>query len=241
MIPINNRNIKFNQKLSKRVKIEAMARLPSQFGNFTIIAISDLVEKKEHAVLVKGNVWNENDVPTRIHSECLTGDAFGSLKCDCREQLILSLRYIENHGGILIYLRQEGRGIGFINKIKAYSLQDEGLDTVEANIALGFKVDLRKYDVAAEVLKILGVNSIQLLTNNPDKMKQLRKLGIKITRRIPLIAEPNEFNYRYLLVKKQKSGHLIDENIFAPLGIEQQETIFWKDSDDKNTKNTGGK
>ncbi len=228
MIPMKN-HIKFDQNRSERVKIESIANLPTQFGKFYIIAISDQVERKEHAVLLKKAVWNEENVPTRIHSECLTGDAFGSLKCDCREQLILSLKYIEKHGGILIYLRQEGRGIGFINKIKAYSLQDQGLDTVEANLALGFKSDLRKYDVAAEVLKILGVKSIQLLTNNPDKIKQLKQLGIKITSRIPLIAKPNEFNYRYLIAKKEKSGHLIDETILAPITIEQHELLQWKE------------
>ncbi len=234
MIP-TTKTIRYDQKKSNRVKIEAIATLPTQFGKFFIIAISDQLEKKEHAVLLKKDVWNEENVPTRIHSECLTGDAFGSLKCDCREQLILSLKYLEKHGGILIYLRQEGRGIGFINKIKAYSLQDQGLDTVEANLALGFRSDLRKYDVAAEVLKILGVKSIQLLTNNPDKINQLKKLGITITNRIPLIAEPNEFNYRYLLVKKEKSGHFLDDLVLAPIMIEQHETIRWKK--EENSKN----
>jgi len=150
-------------------------------------------------------------VPVRLHSECLTGDVMGSLRCDCRDQLEKSLRFIEEHGtGVLVYLRQEGRGIGLMNKIRAYSLQEKGYDTVEANQRLGFENDLRDYDLAVRILKALEVKSVALITNNPAKIAALAKGGILVSRRIPLVVRPNRFNARYLKTKRSKLGHLPD-------------------------------
>jgi len=193
------------------VRIEAIAELPSRFGDFQIIAFSNTRDFKEHIAVVKGNVLDGEHVPVRLHSECLTGDVVGSLRCDCRDQLEAALRMIgKMETGIVLYLRQEGRGIGLINKIRAYSLQDQGLDTVEANEALGFRDDERDYAVAAHMLMSLHVRSIRLITNNPKKMKQLSELGIYITDRIPHIMEPNDYNRFYLETKAAKSGHWID-------------------------------
>lgn len=188
----------------------ASAHFPTRFGDFTIHAFSDK-EGKEHLALVKGDVAGKDNVPVRIHSECLTGDSLGSLRCDCRDQLEYSLTYLGNQEiGIFLYLRQEGRGIGLGNKIKAYQLQDAGLDTVEANIHLGFDEDLRDYTVAADMLRLLGVHSVMLLTNNPAKLDDLKKNGITITGRIPVIVKPNKYNTGYLKTKEKKMNHLLD-------------------------------
>ena len=193
------------------VRIVAMAELPSRFGDFHIVAFENNRDGKEHVAITKGDVIGAKDVPVRLHSECLTGDVVGSLRCDCRDQLETALKAIgQMDKGILLYLRQEGRGIGLINKIRAYSLQDQGLDTVEANLALGFRDDERDYAVAAHMLMSLKLKSIQLITNNPKKMQQLKDNGILITDRIPHIMEPNEYNRFYLETKAAKSGHWID-------------------------------
>src|SRR5713226_3368924 len=193
------------------VKIVAIADLPSRFGDFHVVAFWNNRDGKEHAAFVHGDACFADDVPVRLHSECLTGDAIGSLRCDCRDQLETALRAIgQMERGILLYLRQEGRGIGFINKIRAYGLQDHGYDTVEANIALGFRDDEREYSVAAHMLDSLKVKSIRLMTNNPRKIADLTAHGIKITDRIPLIIPPNPHNRFYLETKATKSGHLID-------------------------------
>jgi GTP cyclohydrolase II len=193
------------------VRIEAIAALPSRFGDFQIVAFSNTRDQKEHVAIIRGNVLDGQDVPVRLHSECLTGDVIGSLRCDCRDQLETALRMIGRmERGIVLYLRQEGRGIGLVNKIRAYSLQDQGLDTVEANQALGFRDDERDYAVAAHMLMSLHVRSIRLITNNPRKMEQLRALGITINDRIPHIMEPTEHNRFYLETKASKSGHWID-------------------------------
>lgn len=185
----------------------AQASLPTQFGKFQIVAFSDK-GGKEHAALVKGEVIGAEGVLVRVHSECLTGDAFGSVKCDCRAQLEKSLELISKApAGALIYLRQEGRGIGLVNKIRAYELQDGGLDTVEANRALGFHDDERDYSTAASILKCMGVKSIDLLTNNQEKVDSLEKSGIKIRKRVPLLTSPTPENSNYLKVKKEKMGH----------------------------------
>lgn len=193
------------------VRVVAMAELPTRYGDFHIIAFENNRDGKDHVAIVKGDVIGANHVPVRLHSECLTGDALGSLRCDCRDQLEASLRMIGGmERGMVLYLRQEGRGIGLVNKIRAYSLQDQGLDTVEANHALGFRDDERDYAVAAHMLMSLKIESVRLITNNPKKIQQLTDYGIEVSDRIPHIMEPNEYNRFYLETKAAKSGHLID-------------------------------
>ncbi|HMV66318.1 MAG TPA: GTP cyclohydrolase II [Myxococcota bacterium] len=191
------------------VRFAAEARLPSRFGGFRVVAF-DSVDGKEHAAILHGDVRDARDVPIRLHSECFTGDVMGSLKCDCRDQLEAALNLVASRElGAVLYLRQEGRGIGLANKIRAYALQDAGLDTVEANHALGFQDDERRYDVAAQMVRELGIRSVQLITNNPKKVEGLRALGIDVTGRIPLQMEPNPHNRFYLETKKAKSGHML--------------------------------
>jgi len=193
------------------VRLVAMAELPTRFGDFHIVAFENNRDGKEHVAITKGDVIGASDVPVRLHSECLTGDAIGSLRCDCRDQLEAALTAIgQMERGIVLYLRQEGRGIGLANKVRAYNLQDDGLDTVEANLALGFRDDERDYAVAAHMLMSLKVESIKLMTNNPKKIAQLTQYGIKVTDRIPHIMQPNDHNRFYLETKATKSGHLID-------------------------------
>jgi GTP cyclohydrolase II len=193
------------------VRIAAIADLPSRFGEFHVVAFYNNRDGKEHAAFVHGDVCGGENVPVRLHSECLTGDAIGSLRCDCRDQLEAALRQIgQLDNGILLYLRQEGRGIGFTNKIRAYGLQDHGYDTVDANLALGFRDDEREYAVAAHMLESLKVKSIRLMTNNPRKLSSLTQHGIPVAERIPLIIPPNPYNEFYLRTKAEKSGHLID-------------------------------
>lgn len=193
------------------VRIAAIADLPSRFGDFQAVVFYNNRDDKEHAAFVHGDVCGAEDVPVRVHSECLTGDAIGSLRCDCRDQLETALQEIgKMERGILLYLRQEGRGIGLVNKIRAYGLQDHGLDTVEANVALGFRDDEREYSTAAHMLESLKVSSIRLLTNNPRKIEDLTKNGTIVNGRIPLIIPPNPYNHFYLETKALKSGHLID-------------------------------
>ena len=193
------------------VRVVAMAELPTRFGDFHIIAFENNRDGKEHVAITKGDVIGAENLPVRLHSECLTGDALGSLRCDCRDQLESSLIAINNmEKGMVLYLRQEGRGIGLINKIRAYSLQDQGLDTVEANLALGFRDDERDYAVAAHMLMSLKIESIQLMTNNPKKIAQLTQYGIQVNGRIPHIMPSNEHNRFYLETKAAKSGHMID-------------------------------
>jgi GTP cyclohydrolase II len=193
------------------VRVVAMAELPTRFGEFHIVAFENNRDGKEHVAITHGDVIGASDVPVRLHSECLTGDVMGSLRCDCRDQLESALKKIGRmERGMVLYLRQEGRGIGLINKIRAYSLQDAGLDTVEANLALGFRDDERDYAVAAHMLMSLKIESVQLMTNNLKKIDQMRQYGIRVNGRIPHIMEPNEYNRFYLETKAIKSGHLID-------------------------------
>jgi GTP cyclohydrolase II len=192
------------------VKVVAVADLPSRFGSFRIVAFYSR-DGKEHVAFVRGDILSAEDVPTRLHSECVTGDAMGSLRCDCRDQLEMALRKLGAlKQGLLVYLRQEGRGIGLVNKIRAYALQDRGLDTVEANRALGFRDDERDYAVAAHMIRSLKVGSIRLMTNNPSKIQQLKALGVNVTGRIPHVIPPNRHNRFYLETKARRSGHWID-------------------------------
>jgi GTP cyclohydrolase II len=193
------------------VKVDAVADLPSRFGKFRIVAFWNNRDGKEHVAMVHGDVMGTENLPTRLHSECLTGDAMGSLRCDCREQLEVALRTLGSmERGLVLYMRQEGRGIGLINKVRAYALQDRGLDTVEANLALGFRDDERDYAVAAHMLVSLNIGSIRLMTNNPNKIRQLEQHGIKVTGRIPHVMPANEHNRFYLETKAARSGHHID-------------------------------
>src|SRR5437867_1528551 len=192
------------------VRVEAVAQLPSRFGRFHIIAFWNNRDGKEHIAMVHRDVMGAEDVPTRLHSECLTGDAMGSLRCDCRDQLEVALHRIGSmERGLVLYMRQEGRGIGLVNKVRAYALQDRGLDTVDANLALGFRDDERDYAVAAHMLASLNVASIRLMTNNPKKIHELEKLGMKVSGRIPHVIPATESNHFYLETKATRSGHLI--------------------------------
>lgn len=193
------------------VRIISFAELPTRVGHFRIVAFWNNRDAKEHIAMVHGNVVGASEVPTRLHSECLTGDVMGSLRCDCRDQLQEGLRKIQSmECGILLYLRQEGRGIGLTNKIRAYALQDQGLDTVDANIALGFRDDERDYAIAAHMLHSLEVRSVRLITNNPNKINQLTRCGVQVAGRIPHVIPPNEHNRFYLETKSKRSGHYID-------------------------------
>jgi GTP cyclohydrolase II len=193
------------------VKVVAVADLPTRFGRFTLVGFWNNRDAKEHVALVHGDVVGASAVPVRLHSECLTGDVMGSLRCDCRDQLTGGLEAIQRHDrGVLLYLRQEGRGIGLINKIRAYALQEAGLDTVEANLALGFRDDERDYAVAAHMLHGLGLASIRLITNNPNKVAQLTQHRVVVAGRIPHVIPPNEHNRFYLETKARRSGHYID-------------------------------
>ena len=192
------------------VEIYAEANLPTQYGEFRIVAFVNNLDFKEHIAIVQGEVAGGQEVLTRIHSECLTGDVFGSLKCDCGEQLERTLMQLsESPRGLVLYMRQEGRGIGLANKIKAYSLQDQGMDTVQANLHLGFDDDLRDYSVAAEMLNLLEVESVALITNNPRKVDGLVAHGVTVTERKPLKILPNPHNKYYLETKRKKSGHYL--------------------------------
>jgi len=196
-----------------QVEKKSEASLPTQYGIFKIIVFTDGIENKEYVALTLGDVKGKENVLLRAHSKCLTGDTLFSLKCDCGPQLKNAFELIQKEGsGVIIYLDQEGRGIGLTNKIKAYALQDQGYDTVEANTKLGLGVDMREYHIPAKIIKFLGIKSIKLLTNNPDKVQSLEKCGIIISSRIPSKIKPNKYNEKYLSTKKSKLGHMICEN-----------------------------
>jgi 3,4-dihydroxy 2-butanone 4-phosphate synthase/GTP cyclohydrolase II len=197
-----------HERLVQRV---AEAKLPTPYGEFKVIAYKSNTDPDEHLALVMGDVATDEPVLVRVHSQCLTGDVFGSLRCDCGEQVHMAMKKIAAEGrGVVLYMRQEGRGIGIHNMIKAYALQDQGMDTVEANLSLGFKADHRTYGTGAQILVDLGIRNMRLMTNNPKKMSGLESYGLKITEQLPLTTEPNEHNRRYLQTKQKKMGHLLN-------------------------------
>ena len=204
--------IAYRREHEKIIERVADARIPTKYGEMNAVSYRSLVDTDEHVALVKGNINSDAPVLVRVHSECLTGDVFGSLRCDCGEQMQMSIQMIgeEQGSGVFLYMRQEGRGIGIHNKLKAYNLQDQGLDTVDANVELGFAPDLRHYGVGAQILVDLGVRKIRLLTNNPKKVVGLESFGLDIVERIPILSNPNDENKNYLDTKRDRLGHILD-------------------------------
>jgi 3,4-dihydroxy 2-butanone 4-phosphate synthase/GTP cyclohydrolase II len=202
--------IQYRMEREKLVERIVSTKLPSRYGEFVAHVYRSVTDNKEHVALVKGEISAETPTLVRVHSECLTGDVFGSLRCDCHDQLVAAMQKVEKEGfGVVLYMRQEGRGIGLVNKLKAYKLQEEGMDTVEANEKLGFRPDLRDYGIGAQILRELGVGKMRLMTNNPKKVVGLHGYGLEIVERVPLEVDPNENNLKYLATKRDKLGHLI--------------------------------
>jgi 3,4-dihydroxy 2-butanone 4-phosphate synthase/GTP cyclohydrolase II len=202
--------IAYRRRHDKLIERVATARLPTTFGEFEVVGYRSLTDNKHHVALVKGDVAGVEDVLVRMHSECLTGDVFHSLRCDCGEQLESALAMIEREGrGVLVYLAQEGRGIGLLNKLKAYKLQEQGLDTVDANLELGLPADLREYGIGAQILSDLGLSSIRILTNNPKKIHGLQGYGLSVSEQVPIVHTPNPHNEAYLRAKAERMGHAL--------------------------------
>ena len=203
--------ISYRRRHERLIDRVAEARVPTEYGDFTAVSYSSVVDVQEHIAFVKGDVRQKDSVLVRVHSECLTGDVFGSKRCDCGYQVQLALEAIEKYGsGVLLYMRQEGRGIGIHNKLKAYALQDKGYDTVEANVMLGFAPDPRQYGIGAQILEDLGVKKMRLLTNNPTKRVGLEGFGLEVVERIPIIAPPTDENVKYMETKRKRMGHILN-------------------------------
>jgi 3,4-dihydroxy 2-butanone 4-phosphate synthase / GTP cyclohydrolase II len=201
----------YRKKHEKLVRREAAVKMPTKYGDFTAYGYVNKLNGEHHVALVKGEIGDGRNLLCRVHSECLTGDAFGSLRCDCGQQLASAMRQVEKEGrGVVLYMRQEGRGIGLINKLKAYELQDGGMDTLDANLALGFPGDMREYFIGAQILKDLGAKELRLLTNNPDKVYQLADFGMEIVERVPIQMDANDSDIKYLRTKQKRMGHLLN-------------------------------
>ena len=203
-----------NKPEYKRVEKKLEVQIPTEYGVFNVFAYRGIDHDDDahtHLALTMGDILTPEPVLTRVHSECFTGDVLGSLRCDCGPQLHTALKMIADEGrGVLLYMRQEGRGIGLLNKLRAYKLQDAGLDTVDANVALGFPPDMREYGTGAEILKDLGLKKLRLMTNNPGKISGLEQYGIEIVERVPILIKPNEFNEKYLITKESRMGHILN-------------------------------
>lgn len=218
--------IEYRRRTERHVERTAVAELPTRFGTFTAAGYQSLIDGKQHMALISGDVAGSADVLVRVHSECCTGDVFGSLRCDCGDQLHAAMQQINEHGtGVLLYLAQEGRGIGLLNKLRAYELQQQGADTVDANLDLGFEADMREYDMAAQILRDLNVTSIRLLTNNPDKIAALESGGITVIERVGLEIEPHDENRSYLRTKRDRLGHILTSSALGSVSSREPASV----------------